>query len=229
MSYLSRVSIDPASVNAARLAKDVCVNAYREHQHLWRLFDIDPDAERDFLFRREQPAGGFPRFYLLSAREPRHNDNVWQIETKAYRPAIRTGQHLAFSLRVNPVVTRRNAEGRQVRHDVVMDLKHRTGFNKLPVNERPLLNELIQQAGLEWLQKRAATHGFSISSDNILVEGYQQHRAAKKGGKNPIRYSTLDFTGLLTVTEAGLFQQTLTKGMGSAKAFGCGLLLVRRA
>jgi len=49
MNYLSRVSIDPVSVNAAQLAKDVCVNAYREHQHLWRLFDVDPDAKRDFL------------------------------------------------------------------------------------------------------------------------------------------------------------------------------------
>ncbi len=227
MNYLSRVSIDPVSVNAVQLAKEVCVNAYREHQHLWRLFDVDPDAKRDFLFRREQPAGGFPRFYLLSAREPQHHDNVWQIETKNYQPVISNGQQLAFSLRVNPVITRRDAQGRQCRHDVVMDVKHRTGFNKLPVNERPLLNELIQQAGLEWLQKRAEGHGFSLSPDNVLVEGYQQHRASKKGGKKPIRYSTLDFTGRLTVTDTGLFQQTLTKGIGSAKAFGCGLLLVR--
>lgn len=229
MNYLSRVSIDPTSVNAARLAKDVCVNAYREHQHLWRLFDIDPDAERDFLFRREQPVGGFPRFYLLSGRQPRHNDNVWQIETKDYRPAIHSGQQLAFSLRANPVITRRDAQGRQVRHDVVMDLKHRMGFQELPVSERPLLGDLIQQAGLEWLQTRAERHGFSLSSGKVRVEGYQQHRASKKGGKNPIRYSTLDFTGLLTVAEAELFQQTLIKGIGPAKAFGCGLLLVRRA
>jgi len=227
MSYFSRVSIDSASVNASRLVKEVCVNAYREHQHLWRLFAVDPDAERDFLFRREQPAGGFPRFYLLSAREPQHDNTVWQVETKTYRPAIRTGQHLAFSLRVNPVVTRKNAQGRQVRHDVVMDLKYRTGFKELSLSKRPLLNELIQQAGLEWLQKRAERHGFSISPESVRVEGYQQHRAFKKGGKTPIRYSTLDFTGLLTVTEAGLFRQTLIKGIGSAKAFGCGLLLVK--
>ncbi len=228
MNYLSRVSIDPLSVNAARLAKGVCANAYREHQHLWRLFDTDPDAERDFLFRREQPAGGFPRFYLLSRREPRHDDKVWQIETKAYRPAVHAGQQLAFSLRVNPTVSRRDAQGRQVRHDVVMDLKHHMGFKEMPADERPLLAELIQQAGLEWLQKRAERHGFSFSPGELRVEGYQQHRASKKGGKKPIRYSTLDFTGLLTVADAGLFQQALTKGIGPAKAFGCGLLLVRR-
>ncbi len=229
MNYFSRVSIDPASVNAAQLAKDVCGNAYREHQHLWRLFEADADAERDFLFRREQPASGFPRFYLLSGRLPQHSNNVWQIETKDYRPTIHAGQQLAFSLRVNPIVTRRDAQGKQCRHDVVMDLKHRTVFKTLPVNERPLLNTLVQQAGLEWLQKCAERHGFSFVSGQVLVESYQQHRAAKKGGQKPIRYSTLDFSGLLTVTDAELFQQALTNGIGPAKAFGCGLLLVRRA
>ena len=228
MSYLSRVSIDPTSVNAARLAKEVCVNAYREHQHLWRLFDIDPDAERDFLFRREQPAGGFPRFYLLSGREPRHSDNVWQIETKDYRPAINSGQQLAFSLRVNPIVTRRDAKGRQVRHDVVMDLKHRTGYKDKASSDRPPLAELVQEAGLEWLQKRAERHGFLVQADAVRVEGYLQHRAFKQGGKKPIRYSTLDFAGLLTIDDAKLFQQALLHGIGPAKAFGCGLLLVRR-
>lgn len=229
MNYLSRVSIDPSRVNAAQLAKDVCVNAYREHQHLWRLFDVDADAERDFLFCREQPASGFPRFYLLSGRQPLHANNVWKIETKDYQPAIRSGQQLAFSLRVNPIITRRDAEGRQCRHDVVMDLKHRTGFKKMSVSERPLLNTLVQQAGQEWLQKRAERHGFSFVPGQVLVEGYQQHRATKKGGQKPIRYSTLDFTGLLTVTDTVLFQQSLMQGIGPAKAFGCGLLMVRRA
>lgn len=228
MSYFSRVSIDPASINAAQLAKDVCVNAYREHQHLWQLFDADADAERDFLFRREQPASGFPRFYLLSRRQPRHSNNVWQIDTKDYQPAIRSGQQLAFNLRVNPVITRRDAQGRQCRHDVVMDLKHRTDFKKLAVNERPLLNVLVQQAGLEWLQSRAERHGFSFVPEQVHVDDYQQHRAAKKGGQKPIRYSTLDFTGLLTVTDVAGFQQALIQGIGPAKAFGCGLLLARR-
>jgi len=228
MSYFSRVSIDPTSINAAQLAKDVCTNAYREHQHLWRLFDADADAERDFLFRREQPASGFPRFYLLSGRQPRHSNNIWQIDTKDYRPVIHSGQQLAFSLRVNPIITRRDAQGRQCRHDVVMDLKRRTDFKTSPVNERPSLNVLVQQAGLEWLQSRAEQHGFSFVPEQIHVDGYHQHRVAKKSEQKLIRYSTLDFTGLLTVTEVERFQQALIQGIGPAKAFGCGLLLVRR-
>ncbi len=228
MNYFSRVSIDPASVNATRLAQEVCANGYREHQHLWRLFEVDPDAKRDFLFRREQPSGGFPHFYLLSDRQPQHDEGVWRIETKEYRPVIRNGQRLSFTLRANPVVTRRGENGRQQRHDVVMDLKHRTGYQKLPKSERSSLACLIEEAGQAWLRARAETNGFSFASGELRVDGYDQHQALKKGHGNPIRYSTLDYVGLLTVEDVDLFQQALIHGIGSAKAFGCGLLLVRR-
>ena len=38
----------------------------------------------------------------------------------------------------------------------------------------------------------------------------------------------MDFTGKLTVLDAAKFGAALTQGIGHAKAFGCGLLLVRR-
>ncbi len=228
MNYFSRVSIDPNSVNANRLAQEMCANGYREHQHLWRLFETDPDAKRDFLFRREKSNGGFPRFYLLSDRLPQHDDGVWQIETKEYRPVILRGQRLAFTLRANPVVTRRDESGRQHRHDVVMDLKHRTGYKKLSISERTPLTNIIEEAGLAWLQSRAEKNGFSFRKGDVGVEGYDQHRAVKNTRGTPIRYSTLDYAGLLTVEDADLFQQALMNGIGRSKAFGCGLLLVRR-
>lgn len=228
MNYLSRVSIDPAGTDANRLAREVCGNGYREHQQLWRLFEADPDAERDFLFRREQHSGGFPRFYLLSGRQPQQADGVWQVETKVFHPLIRNGQRLAFSLRVNPVVTRRDETGRQQRHDVVMDLKHQTGYAELPNAERLPMAKLVEEAGKAWLHKRAEKCGFSFVPEDICVEGYAQHRATKKGRGIPIRYSTLDYRGLLTVEDIGQFQLALLNGIGPAKAFGCGLMLVRR-
>ncbi|WP_066977465.1 type I-E CRISPR-associated protein Cas6/Cse3/CasE [Methylomonas lenta] len=41
-------------------------------------------------------------------------------------------------------------------------------------------------------------------------------------------FSTLDFTGELQITDAEAFRQTLFTGLGRVKAFGCGLLLVKR-
>jgi CRISPR system Cascade subunit CasE len=57
------------------------------------------------------------------------------------------------------------------------------------------------------------------------VDGYRSWR--QRGGKG-IALSTLDFEGHLTVANAEIFRTALFSGIGPAKAFGCGLLLVRR-
>jgi len=56
------------------------------------------------------------------------------------------------------------------------------------------------------------------------VDGYAQHR----GKRGQISISTVDFAGQLTVTDPVALKQALFDGIGHAKAFGCGLLLVRR-
>ena len=43
-----------------------------------------------------------------------------------------------------------------------------------------------------------------------------------------MNWSALDFSGELTVIDPAAFIVALSKGIGPAKAFGCGLLLVRR-
>ena len=196
-------------------------DAYREHQMLWQLFEADPDATRDFLYRREVHQDR-PRYFLLSHRPPVNDLNLWRIDPpKAFTPRLQTGQRLAFRLRVNPVISR---DGK--RHDIVMDRKHRMGWKKTPPAERPPLQQVIQEAGHDWLRQRAERHGFEIDPDLLQVEGYQQHQTRR--GKRTIRFSTLDFTGLLRVTDPEAFTKALKTGIGPAKAFGCGLMLVRR-
>jgi CRISPR system Cascade subunit CasE len=80
---------------------------------------------------------------------------VWQIETKPYRPRLVEGQRLAFTLRANPVVSRKDAQGRRHRHDVVMDAKHAMDYRKMVPGERPPLSEITQEAGSWWLDDRA--------------------------------------------------------------------------
>jgi CRISPR system Cascade subunit CasE len=88
---------------------------------------------------------------------------------------------------------------------------------------------LIHDACIAWLEPRASSHGFEISPARVGVEGYQPRAVGKnkKGGR--IRISTVDFTGVLMVTDGDRFLTTLVEGVGPAKAFGCGLLLVRPA
>lgn len=68
-----------------------------------------------------------------------------------------------------------------------------------------------------------------VDDENLLADGYRRHQSYKRSQKNPIRYSTLDLQGTLTVTNSEKLRAALLRGIGAAKAFGCGLLLVRRA
>ena len=42
-------------------------------------------------------------------------------------------------------------------------------------------------------------------------------------------FSTLDFDGLLEVREPAAILPSIARGFGAAKAYGCGLMLIRRA
>ncbi len=213
-----RRGISPHDIRA--LARQ---SGYQTHQRIWNLFADTPDRKRDFLYRQET-SNGWPTFYTVSHREPMDLHGIWEIELKEYNPLLRPGQRLGFALRVNPFRSRRDENAKQRRHDVVMEEKlklKREGKNfELP--------DIVQEQGLRWLQERAESHGFSISPNNVRVDGYQQHKLFKKNNI-PIIFSTLDFNGILTVTELDVFiTKCLYTGFGPAKGFGCGLMLVRR-
>jgi len=221
--YFSRITLnptDPAGVMAALKADD-----YALHQMLWKLFPGDPEASRDFLFRHDEEQR-WPVFYLVSQRQPdHHGDNLLLVASKPYQPQLRTGETLSFSLRANPVHTRKtdgaNSKTRK-RDDVVMHLKRQ--YKQADADAAPTQAELAQEAGEQWLNRQAERHGFQVLS--VRADNYRQLRLDAR--KRNIRFSTLDFTGLLQVTETDAFARALCKGIGPAKAFGCGLLLVRR-
>ncbi|MES9856068.1 MAG: type I-E CRISPR-associated protein Cas6/Cse3/CasE [Sedimenticola sp.] len=223
--YISQIRLRP-DADPTRLAQQFDNSTtYREHQLIWQLFPHDPNASRDFLFRAEQK-NGVQHYLLLSKRQPVPDAAIWQIETKEYRPQLHSGQRLAFQLRANPVVTRKNSHGKSSRHDIIMDAKKRTDWQNTPINQRPHLPELIQQEGENWLSERLSRHGAHMES--VRVDGYQLQSSQKKSGNKPIQHSSLDFEGMLQVTDPMIFTQLLNTGLGPAKAFGFGLLLVRR-
>ncbi|RMF17014.1 MAG: type I-E CRISPR-associated protein Cas6/Cse3/CasE [Candidatus Dadabacteria bacterium] len=192
---------------------------YREHQMLWKLFPEDPDARRDFLYRKDILYSR-PRYFILSERMPVHDLGLWRIDPpREFAPRLRRGQRLQFSLRANPVV---RVDGR--RHDIVMHQK--TALRARNDEEAPPLGLLIHTAGAAWIDRQAERHGFAVLPESLRVDGYRQHRARQ--GARRIRFSTLDFHGLLTVTDPDRFLAKLCAGFGAAKAFGCGLMLIRR-
>ncbi|MES9903341.1 MAG: type I-E CRISPR-associated protein Cas6/Cse3/CasE, partial [Sedimenticola sp.] len=193
--YFSRIRLR-TDANTGSLAHQLCKgDSYKEHQMLWRLFDDDPNARRDFIFRRDDH-NGWPLFYLVSKRIPKDQDNIWQIAQQAYSPKLHSGQKLAFSLRANPVITRKDPSGKQKRHDLIMDLKKQNGWGKATKSERSSIYELTQLAGKTWLTPRFEKIGAQL--ENLNADGYIQHRNHKKSQKKATCYSTLDLNGTLS-------------------------------
>lgn len=186
--------------------------------------------------------------YLLAAPPQVKRDN----------PCFAKGDRLAFKLRANPIQSskqERTAEELEawqksreerglkpnksmgkgwtekvIRHDVVMDAKTRMDLKSIPEEQRPHVATLIQEAGMEWLKSREKENGFSVMQSGTRVDGYCKHRLFKGKNAKPVSFSSLEFDGMLTVTEPDVFvEKCLFNGLGPAKAFGCGLMLVRRA
>ena len=92
------------------------------------------------------------------------------------------------------------------------------------------LKSVAEQAAEDWLRRQGAKHGFQLLSTGagLSIYGYRSLPLAEKGRK--AAFSQVEFAGELQVTDPQCFvQQALFKGLGRAKAFGCGLLLVKPA
>jgi len=63
-----------------------------------------------------------------------------------------------------------------------------------------------------------------VDPHSLSIEAYQQRR----GKQDALRFSTVDFSGVLAVLAPDTFANALFDGIGHTKAFGCGLLLLRR-
>lgn len=224
--FFSRVNI-PEDAGYSSHIMSIFQTPYSLHQSIWKLFDDRQDRKRDFLYRVDKD-GLKPVIYTVSEREPDQDRDLWHVESKEYAPRLHSGTELAFMLRVNPVVTKRDAQKKQHRHDVVMDMKMGLKEEGHSKKELPSIALMSQEAGWNWLTRRAEQYGFTVRKEQIRADGYRKERFKKTQGGRKIQFSILDFNGKLIVTDPVLFSDTLFKGVGPAKAFGCGLLLVKR-
>ncbi|NVN31737.1 type I-E CRISPR-associated protein Cas6/Cse3/CasE, partial [Endobacter medicaginis] len=62
----------------------------------------------------------------------------------------------------------------------------------------------------------------------VAVDGYERRRVPRASGP-PAVFGVLDFDGELRVTDPARFLARLAGGFGRARAFGCGLMLIRRS
>jgi CRISPR system Cascade subunit CasE len=190
-------------------------NPYQLHQALWRLFPGFEDVDREFLFRVEQLQKGIGSQVLMqSAIQPQSSEqSPALLAQREYVLNIQNGQRLRFRLRANPIKTIKDSNKGTV------EKKGKTFTKTVRV---PLLHEEQQQAWLERkLQAFAQLETLIVQPEPVLY-----FRKAKEGRSGKIQ--TVMFDGVLTVTDAEAFNSQITKGIGPAKAFGCGLFSLAR-
>lgn len=192
-------------------------NPYDLHRQLWRLFpgeerETRSSGEQDrqgFLFRIEGQGIGRPaRLLVQSRREPIHADGLLLLGSREIQPTPSADQCLAFLLTANPVKSITDTE---------RDAKPGKESERCRV---PLIKEDDQR---NWLSRKLAPAA-TLESVDILPHVPLYFRKGKRAGK----LVTCTFEGVLRVGEPERLAHLLENGIGPAKAFGCGLLLVRR-
>lgn len=87
-------------------------------------------------------------------------------------------------------------------------------------SKRVLLHKEEDQ--IDWLLRKGRQNGFEVSLPSINLRPPE----VRSGQKKEVFFRSVEFSGNLAVTEPKLFLEALVKGIGSEKAFGCGLLML---
>lgn len=208
-----------------------------DHRLLWTVMPsaeadgiaADPDGTAPrFLWRRD---GDLSRYFVLGPK-PADGSPFFDIETRPFAPDLSAGDRLAFQLRVNATVNRKvgtGPDGRALRRrcDVTMDLiRSEEEAATAPRPRARLRDALADVAARDWLSRQGEANGFTLTAvqvDSYTVEDVPRQR------ERPVRFGVLDVQGLLDITDPAAFLTRLALGIGRARAFGCGLMLIRRA
>jgi CRISPR-associated protein Cas6/Cse3/CasE, subtype I-E/ECOLI len=221
--YLSRIELREEAGRSPEFWKNLAT-VKNVHRIVWSFFGDEPDRARDFLFRHEGE-GLTTRLYTLSARAPVDSSGMWEIATKDFAPKLAPGDRLMFALRANPTRRKKNGDASGKRVDVVMDAKFAARAN----GTRQQGTDLIEAACVEWLRSRSEGHGFEFGEGDVRTERYTTERFPRGRGERDAAVTTIDFEGRLTVRDPSRLVESVVQGIGPGKAFGCGLMLIKRA
>jgi CRISPR system Cascade subunit CasE len=191
-------------------------DSYGWHKRLWDCFPGESDCKRDFLTRIDPLEGSF-RIWAIAHRKPTRpawcpNEN---FALKEIAPSFLSHRYYAFDLRANPIKTQtqRGPNGETL---LRKDGKRKQG-KRVPLTRKEDLRA--------WIDRKGATKGFRILDDKPLEIGPMVVTHFSK--KNQFAYhGGVQFRGVLEVTDSTQFVEAYYSGIGSAKSFGFGLLLI---
>jgi CRISPR system Cascade subunit CasE len=205
MAHLTQVNLDFATV-----AKLQFRDTYDWHQAVWKAFSGKDGRERDFLTRLDRQPDGY-RLLIVSPIEPMRpdwcppNSECWK--SKPIPETYFTRRRYAFQLCANPTkkVAVQKREGSFTKNG-----------RRVPLHSREDL--------VAWVNRKGDQGGFSVDEDTLRTFSRGREDFEKDGVRGV--HSAVEFQGVLTVNDPQKFHATFTQGVGSAKAFGFGLLVI---
>jgi CRISPR system Cascade subunit CasE len=219
---ITKVRLSRRAGTQGSLAKVLLTGAAQDQSHglVWSLFSRADKPERDFLFREIEPGA----FIIVAHRPPDDPHSLWDIAPpKPYSPELKAGDRLGFVLRANPAMAISQPNRKRSKHvDVIMHAKQGLAGEA----RRAFSADDTSRVAVDWLAKRGPSIGAEVDTKKCTATGYTQVRIPK--APKPITFSQIDFSGQLTVTDSTRFQASLFDGIGKARSYGCGLVLVRR-
>lgn len=216
--YLSQIKLRRAEGGRGSLAKLLAAQSgsYDAHRLVWGFFGDTRDRERDFLYRLDNRAGDVT-IHALSTRKPSDETGLFTIDVRPAPLTHPAGAELEFLLVANAVKTRKGQ-----RHDIVLDrLKELRAEG-----EEPKTLSVAQEQGHQWLKSQGCQAGFAVIQSSILTYGQQTFKSPRGA---PIKHAVMELTGRLRVTDPDAFSTAVGRGFGKAKAYGCGLMLLKPA
>lgn len=224
MNYLARLEVD------AQIAFDRKVfDNYGWHQRIWEdCFNREPNSKRDFLTRIDTLERGY-RIWILTNRQPIRPD--WCIPdcfaSKKISPSFLSYRYYAFDLRANPTkcVAQTNPEGNKIfRRD-----ERRTKGKRIPIVKLDELRAwILRKAQVRCLDKAGGDvpGGFRILQEHPLeISPMVEYHFRRKKGETAY-HGGVQFRGVLEVMDRKRFVESYQYGIGGAKGFGFGLLLL---
>lgn len=210
--YLSRLILNPRNRRVQREVAD----PYQMHRSLMRAFpdDLAPEAER-VLFRLEvRPrtdgllllvqSWSLPDWSWLA--EPNARDYLLPVDesnpaVKPFDLNLSSGQVLAFRLRANPTVKRKFESGDHKRVGLYREAEQR-----------------------EWLKRKGESGGFQVLFVRISNQDTVHGHVYRDDTRHKLHFLSVQFDGLLQVTDPDRLQGAVRRGVGSGKGLGFGLL-----
>ncbi len=200
--HLTRILLDYDTAHRRGLR-----DAYDWHQATWKAFPGRGEENRAFLTRLDA-LDRHLRLLILSRVPPSRPEwcpePSWgsRLVPEGFfdRPAYR------FSLVANP--TRKVREG-------AGETRRKNGRRKAITHRADLI---------AWIGRKGEQHGFAVRERDLRTLSLKGQHFIRKGRLG--LHVPVEFQGMLRVTDSKLFRAAAASGVGTAKAFGFGLLLL---